>query len=157
MQIARAFENAPFDLFKAIVEQAPDAIIFADREGMIRTWNRAAETVFGYGAAEVLGGSLDVIIPERLRRAHWEGFRRAIESGQTRLGARALTTRSVHKDGSKLYVELSFGLIRNGAGAIAGALAVGRDCTARHLADSALRARVAELEKKTIAGFNENP
>jgi len=157
MQLARAFENAPFDLFKAFVEQAPDAIIFADREGMIRTWNRAAETVFGYGAAEVLGGSLDVIIPERLRRAHWEGFRRAIESGQTRLGARALTTRSVHKDGSKLYVELSFGLIRNGAGAIAGALAVGRDCTARHLADSALRARVAELEKKTIAGFNENP
>ena len=157
MQLARAFENAPFDLFKTIVEQAPDAIIFADREGTIRAWNRAAETVFGYGAAEVLGGSLDVIIPERLRRAHWEGFRRAIESGQTRLGARALTTRSVHKDGSKLYVELSFGLIRNGAGAIAGALAVGRDCTARHLADSALRARVAELEQKTIAGFNENP
>ena len=149
MQLARAFENADFDLFKTIVEQAPDAIIFADREGAIQVWNRAAETVFGYVAAEVLGGTLDVIIPERLRRAHWEGFRRAIDSGQTRLGGRALTTRSVHKNGSRLYVELSFALIRNGVGAIAGALAVGRDCTARHLAHSALRARVAELEQKS--------
>ncbi len=133
MQPAHEFENADFNLFQAIVEQAPDAIIFADREGAIRVWNRGAEAVFGYAAAEVLGNSLDVIIPERLRRAHWEGFRRAIDTGQTKFGGRVLTTRSVHKDGSKLYVDLSFGLIRDEAGAIAGALAVGRDCTARHI------------------------
>jgi len=133
MPPAHEFENADFNLFQAIVEQAPDAIIFADREGAIRVWNRGAEAVFGYTAAEVLGNSLDVIIPERLRRAHWEGFRRAIDTGQTKFGGRVLTTRSVHKDGSKLYVDLSFGLIRDEAGAIAGALAVGRDCTARHI------------------------
>ena len=133
MQLAHEFENADFNLFQAIVEQAPDAIIFADREGAIRVWNRGAEAVFGYAAAEVLGNSLDVIIPERLRRAHWEGFRRAIDTGQTKFGGRVLTTRSVHKDGSKLYLDLSFGLIRDEAGAIAGALAVGRDCTARHI------------------------
>jgi PAS domain S-box-containing protein len=133
MQPAHEFEHADFNLFQAIVEEAPDAIIFADREGAIRVWNRGAEAIFGYAAAEVLGSSLDVIIPERLRRAHWEGFRRAIDTGQTKFGGRVLTTRSVHKDGSKLYVDLSFGLIRNGAGAIAGALAVGRDCTARHI------------------------
>ena len=133
MQPAHEFEHADFNLFQAIVEQAPDAIIFADCEGAIRVWNRGAEAVFGYAAAEVLGNSLDVIIPERLRRAHWEGFRRAIDTGQTKFGGRVLTTRSVHKDGSKLYVDLSFGLIRDEAGAIAGALAVGRDCTARHI------------------------
>ena len=133
MEPAHEFENADFNLFQAIVEQAPDAIIFADREGAIRVWNRGAEAVFGYAAAEVLGNSLDVIIPERLRRAHWEGFRRAIDTGQTKFGGRVLTTRSVHKDGSKLYLDLSFGLIRDEAGAIAGALAVGRDCTARHI------------------------
>ncbi len=133
MPPAHEFENADFNLFQAIVEQAPDAIIFADREGAIRVWNRGAEAVFGYAAAEVLGNSLDVIIPERLRRAHWEGFRRAIDTGQTKFGGRVLTTRSVHKDGSKLYLDLSFGLIRDEAGAIAGALAVGRDCTARHI------------------------
>ncbi len=156
MQLAREFENANFNLFQAIVEQAPDAIIFADREGAIRVWNRGAEAVFGYAAAEVLGSSLDVIIPERLRPAHWEGFRRAVDTGQTKYADRVLTTRSVHKDGSKLYVDLSFSLIRNRVGAIAGALAVGRDCTARHLAEGALRARVAESEEKAKVGFNEN-
>lgn len=156
MQLAHAFENADFNLFQAIVEQAPDAIIFADREGAIRVWNRGAEAVFGYAAAEVLGASLDLIIPERLRRAHWEGFRRAVGTGQTKYADRVLTTRSVHKDGSKLYLDLSFSLIRNEAGAIVGALAVGRDCTARHLAQGALRARAAQLEEKEKAGFNEN-
>ena len=142
------FEHAKLNLFQAIVEQAPDAIIFADRGGAIRVWNRGAEIVFGYAAAEVLGKSLDVIIPERLRDAHWEGFRRAIDTGQTKYGNRVLTTRSVHKNGSKLYVDLSFGLLKDEAGAVIGAMAVGRDGTARYLSDGALRARVAELEKK---------
>ena len=155
MQRAHEFEHANLNLFQAIVEQAPDAIIFADRDGAIRVWNRGAEAVFGYSAAEVLGNSLDVIIPERLRRAHWEGFRRAIDTGQTKYGNRVLTTRSVHKDGTRLYVDLSFGLVRDGAGAVAGALAIGRDCTARYLSDGALRARVAELEKKAGIGSKE--
>ncbi len=141
MQLAHVLEDANFNLFEAIVEQAPDAIIFADCEGLIRVWNRGAEAVFGHAAAEVLGRNLDVIIPERLRRAHWEGFRRAIDSGQTKHGARVLTTRSMHKDGSKLYLDLSFSLIKNEAGAIAGALAVGRDCTASHAERAAQQQR----------------
>jgi PAS domain S-box-containing protein len=135
MQRSREYGNANLDLFQAIVEQAPDAIIFADRAGAIQVWNRGAETVFGYSAAEVVGSSLDVIIPERLRRAHWEGFRRAIDSGQTKYGNQVLTTRSVHKDGHRLYVDLSFGLVRDGVGAVVGALAIARDCTTRYLAD----------------------
>ncbi len=134
MQTADGFENADFNLYQAIVEQATEAVIFADRDGAIRVWNRGAEAIFGYAAAEVLGKSLDLIIPERLRRAHWEGFRRAIDSGNTKHGARVLTTRSVHKDGRKLYLDLSFGLIKDAAGVVAGALAVGRDCTAREAA-----------------------
>ncbi|WP_374683242.1 PAS domain-containing protein, partial [Accumulibacter sp.] len=120
-------------LYRAIVDQAPDVIIFADRKGAIRVWNGGAETVFGHSAAEVLGESLDVIIPERLRKAHWDGFHKAIDSGQTKYRNQVLTTRSVHKDGSRLYVELSFGLVRDGSGTIVGSLAIGRDCTARHL------------------------
>jgi PAS domain S-box-containing protein len=148
MQLSQDLEHANSNLFQAIVERAPDAIIFADRDGAIRVWNRGAETLFGYSAAEVLGNSLDVIIPERLRQAHWEGFRRAVDSGQTKYGGRVLTTRSVHKNGTKLYVDLSFGLVSDEAGAVVGAFAIGRDCTARYLADAALRARVAELEEK---------
>jgi len=63
------FANANLDLFQAMVEQAPDAIIFAHCEGAIRVWNRGAQNVFGYAAAEVLGNSLDLIIPQRLRRS----------------------------------------------------------------------------------------
>lgn len=133
MQPTVGCRHANLNLLQAIVEQAPDAIIFADYNGAIRVWNRGAETDFGYSAAEALGNSLDVIIPERLRSAHWEGFRRAIDTGQTKYGSRGLTTRSVHKDGTKRYVDLSFGLVKDGTGAVAGALAIGRDCTTRHL------------------------
>lgn len=133
MQATAACADTDSDLYQAIVDQASDVIIFADCEGAIRVWNHGAETVFGHSAAEVLGESLDVIIPERLRKAHWEGFHKAVDSGQTKYRNQVLTTRSVHKDGSKLYVELSFGLVRDGSGTIIGSLAIGRDCTARHL------------------------
>jgi PAS domain S-box-containing protein len=125
-------------LVNAIVEQCPDAMIFADREGVIRLWNRAAEALFGYSAAEALGSSLDVIIPERLRGAHWAGYRRAIAAGETKYGNRALTTRSARKDGGKLYVELSFALVKDGDGMVTGALATARDGTERYLASQAL-------------------
>lgn len=123
----------------ALVEQSPDAMIFADREGAIRLWNPAAEALFGYAAAEVLGGSLDVIIPERLRAAHWTGFRRAMATGETKYVRRVLTTRSARKDGSRLYVELSFALIKDRNGAVTGALAVARDGTERYLESQAQR------------------
>ena len=155
MQPTHELDNAHLNLFQNIVERALDAIIFADRDGAIRIWNRGAETLFGYSAAEVLGDSLDVIIPERLRSAHWEAFRRAIDTGRTKYGDRVLTTRSVHKNGTKLYVDLSFGLVSDETGAVVGAFAIGRDCTARYLADAALRARVAELENRPTTGPTE--
>ena len=95
------------NLSLAIVAQTADAIIFADRQGVIRLWNPAAEAVFGFSADEVIGQSLDLIIPERLRPAHWKAFHQAIEAGRTRLGRRALLTRSVHKSGGKLYVDVA--------------------------------------------------
>lgn len=141
-------QHADLRLFEAIVEQTPDAVIFADCDGMIRVWNRGAETVFGFSAAEVIGGSLDVIVPERFRRAHWEGFHQAIERGHTQHGGQVRTTRSIHKLGHTLYVDLSFGLVKSSAGAVIGSVAVGRDCSARYLADKALRDKLAELQSK---------
>jgi len=132
------------ELFRRIVEQTTDAIIFADREGLIRIWNQGAESLFGFPAGEVLGKSLDVIIPEELRRKHWEGYNKAIETGRTRLGSRVLTTRSRHKDGSRLYVDLSFKVIVDDSGHAEGALAIGRNVTERYLADKALREHAAE-------------
>ncbi|MCU0555639.1 MAG: PAS domain S-box protein [Syntrophales bacterium] len=133
-------------VYRRIVEQTTDAVIFADREGLIRIWNRGAEAVFGFPAAEALGQSLDIIIPEELRKRHWEGYKRAIEAGRTRLGSRVLVTRGLHRDGSRLYVDLSFAVIVDDEGRAEGSLAIGRNVTERYLADRALRKRVAELE-----------
>ncbi|HEX6795082.1 MAG TPA: PAS domain S-box protein [Casimicrobiaceae bacterium] len=132
-------ESADFDatidvICRAIVENASDAVIFADRDGRIRLWNRGATLVFGYASNEMIGESLDRIIPERLRAAHWDAFNRSIETGRTKHVDRVLTTRSIHKDGRKLYVDLSFGLVKDANGIVLGAFAVGRDCTERYLA-----------------------
>jgi PAS domain S-box-containing protein len=131
-----------------IIAAASEAVIFADRDGLIRFWNRGAQLIFGHTSEEVVGQSLDVIIPERLRHAHWDAYDRSLETGQTKHTDRVLTTRSVHKDGRKLYVDLSFGLVKDANGFAVGAFAVGRDCTARYEAERAAKARVQELEAR---------
>ena len=138
--------------WRALVEASPDAIIYTDRSGTIRVWNSAAERIFGYGAAEVVGRNLDVIVPERLRAAHWKGFEAAVESGREKYAGRVLTTRSEHRNGARLYVDLAFALIRDPAGAVTGVLATARDCTESYAEQRALRARVAELESAPPAG-----
>lgn len=126
--------------FEALVEQLPVSVILANREGLITVWNRASEALFGFSAQEVLGKSLDVIIPEHLRKAHWDGFNRSLASGRTKYSGRVMTTRAVHKDGRKLYVDFSFGMLKDASGEVVGAMAVGRDITERYLAERAKRA-----------------
>lgn len=100
-----------------------DELIFADREGVIRRWSARAEALFGYRADEALGRSLDLIIPEHLRAAHWRGYRAAIETGRTRLGGKPMRTRGTRKDGGKVYVEMAFRLVTDEKGAVLGAVA----------------------------------
>ena len=88
--------------YAAILEQSADAIIFANTAGIVELWNAAATSLFGYSAAEAASASMDVIIPEKLRAAHWAGFRRAMETGKTRLSGRPTITRATHKSGSAL-------------------------------------------------------
>jgi PAS domain S-box-containing protein len=120
------------DLAHAIIDQSADAIIFADADGVTRVWNAAASAIFGFTAEETIGRSLDMIIPERLREAHWSGFRRAVESGVTRLDGRPTITRGLHKSGKRLYVEMSFAVVRAPDGTVAGSVAIARDATARY-------------------------
>ena len=115
---------------QAVLDHAAEAIIFADREGRIQLWNRGAEVLFGYTKAEALGRGLDLIIPEPFRRAHNEGFQRALASGHLRQEATVRTTRAVDKFGGRVYVDISFSLVKDPSGAVVGAAAVGRDVTA---------------------------
>jgi PAS domain S-box-containing protein len=126
-------------IHQCIVEQAQDAIIYADREGVIRLWNRGAEIIFGWAAAEAVGQSLALIIPPKYRPAHDHGFRHAVESGMTRYDGRVMTTRAQHKYGSRLYVDMSFGLLKDETGHVTGVFTIARDSTARHLEEIARR------------------
>jgi PAS domain S-box-containing protein len=119
-------ERSGVDVFRAVVEQSPDAMIFADRDGLIRIWNARAEEMFGYTASEAIGASLDLIIPPHLRAAHWRGYRTAMASGRTRLGGNAMLTRATHRDGSKVYVEVAFGIVGDKEHGVSGAVATAR-------------------------------
>ena len=118
-------------LLRLLHEQAPDAIIFAGTDGIIRAWNKAAVAVFGYCREEAIGQSLDIVIPEPIRAAHWAGYNRALDAGETKYRGKAMPTRSMRNDGSKLYVELLFSIIKDAEGKVIGALAHVRDITER--------------------------
>ena len=123
--------NVPSDLDARILDDVADALIYADRSGTIARWNRASITLFGFTAEEALGQSLDLIIPEHLRAAHWKGFDAALESGIMKLAGRPTLTRATHKDGRKLYIEMTFALVRDQGGAVLGSVAMARDVTER--------------------------
>ncbi|NGM88139.1 PAS domain S-box protein [Parapusillimonas sp. SGNA-6] len=99
------------DLHTLALEQTADAVIVIDKEGVIRIWNAAAERLFEFSADEALNQSVDLIIPERLREAHWRGFSHAMAAGKTRLGGVPTRTRALCKSGNKLYVQMSFAVV----------------------------------------------
>jgi PAS domain S-box-containing protein len=136
-------------LYEQIVSHAPEAIIYADREGKIRFWNDGATTIFGYTAEDAVGQSLDLIIPERQRGRHWEGYEKVMQTGVSRYGVDLLSVPAVRKDGSRLSLEFSIVLVRDEAGQPAGVAAIMRDVTARWQQDRELKARLAALEAKS--------
>ncbi|KAF0217243.1 MAG: PAS sensor [Geobacteraceae bacterium] len=133
-------------LCRRIVEKIGDAILFSDREGIIRLWNAGAEIMFGFKAEEAIGRSLDIITPENLRARHWEGYYRVMETGVSRYEKELLAVPALRKDGERISVEFSMALIRNGAGEILGVAAVARNVTARWQREKSLRERLAALE-----------
>lgn len=115
-----------------ILDQTADAVIYADRSGAIIRWNPAAIVLFGYAAEEAHGQSLDLIIPEHLRAAHWRGFEAAMTNGSMKLQGRPTLTRALHKTGRKLYVEMTFAIVKGeDPGEVLGSVAVARDATER--------------------------
>jgi PAS domain S-box-containing protein len=125
------------DFIRSVLEQAPDAIIVTDNAGAIRVWNGRAVEMFGYSMQEAVAGSLDLIIPEHLRPAHWRGFHAAIAAGKAKSKGHAVVSRALHKNGNKLYVELSFAILTDALKKVLGAVAIARDVTEHHLASVA--------------------
>jgi PAS domain S-box-containing protein len=133
-------------LCRRIVEESQIGILYAGREGLIRLWNAGAEAMFGYRADEVLGKSMDLIIPERQRQRHWEGWARVMETGVTRYGREVLAVPAMRKDGSRISIEFNILLLRASTGEILGAAATIQDVTERWQQQKELKSRLAALE-----------
>jgi len=138
-----------------LVEESRDAIIFADKNGLIRLWNVGAEAMFGYRATEMEGQSLDRIIPEALRARHNEGFRRVMAAGESRYAADLLAVPGLRKDGARISLEFTITLIKDNQGEVLGAAAIIRDVTARWQRDQELKKRLAALESGVEPGARE--
>jgi PAS domain S-box-containing protein len=139
-------------LSQQIVEHTPDAVIFADHEGLVRLWNMGAEVMFGYTADEAIGQNLELIIPERLRQRHNEGYAKTMQTGETRYGGgELLAVPAIRKDGTRISIEFSIALLKDDAGKVLGAIAVLRDVSGRWQKERELNQRLGELEAKVKA------
>ena len=139
-------DDVQLQCYQQIIDQAPDAVLFSDRAGIIRLWNRGCELIFGFSAAEALGQSLDLIIPERLRGRHWEVYRRVMESGETHYGTDLLSVPAQHRDGHQLSCAFSIVMLMDEHGKPIGVASIMRDVTAAFDKEKALKKRIAELE-----------
>ncbi len=139
--------TATIDL-EQLVTTAGDAIVVANAAGNIVLWNAAAERIFGFTAGEAMGQTLDIIIPERLRQRHWEGYHKTMATGQTRYGAEVLRVPAVRKDGGALSIAFTVSMLYGADGNVTGIVSIIRDDTARWDEERALKQRVRELEGK---------
>ena len=135
-------------LARAVVRETPEAIVACDPNGIIALWNGGAERIFGYPAAEALGRSLDLIIPEKQRSRHWAGYDKTMATGETKYGDTLLKVPAAHRDGRRLSIEFSVALLRDAQGKVAGIAAVIRDSTEHWAADRELRAALAAAERR---------
>ena len=133
-----------------------DAVVVTDGAGAIILWNPAAERMFGYTEREALGASLDLIIPERLRQRHWDGYHQTMRTGETKYGTTLLRVPGQHRDGSSLSIAFTVAMIHDAEGRPSAIAAVIRDETSRFNEDRALRKRLAEAEAK-LAAYSQAP
>jgi PAS domain S-box-containing protein len=132
------------ELGAAFLVSAGDVIISADTQGVIRFWNSGAERMFGYSSTEAIGQSLDLIVPEALRKRHWEGYEQVMRTGQSRYDeGDVLEVPEQRKDGKRISLEFTIVPLRRPDGALNGMDAVLRDVTARFEELRSLRKKAA--------------
>ena len=138
------YQNINVDSF---IQAAGDAIIAVGGDGKIVLWNPAAERIFGFTGADAVGQSLDLIIPERFRERHWNGFRQVMLSGHTRYGTEVLRVPALHKEGRALSIAFTVALVNSPDSQSFSIVAIVRDETQRWNEERELRRRLADLER----------
>ena len=138
---------SPEQVAEAVVSSGSDAIVAADRDGIIRFWNPGAERIFGHAAGEAIGRSLDLIIPERLRQRHWDGYRHTMATGKSRYGeGETLSVPALRQDGATISIEFTIVPLKTEAGKMTGIIAIMRDVTKRFEELRSLRRKLATPE-----------
>ena len=139
---------SPSVLANAVLRTSSDAIVASDKEGIIQFWNAGAERIFGYTSGDAMGKSLDIIIPERLRARHWQGYRRVMATGESRYGhGDVLAVPGIRKDGTGVSLEFTIVPVRDETSRMIGMVAIMRDVTARFEEMRALRQKIASASK----------
>jgi PAS domain S-box-containing protein len=146
-----AVEQIGGEMLASLVENADDAVIVADPAGAMRYANAAAEAMFGHPREQLIGASLDLIIPEGLRERHWEGYRTVMETGETRYAGRMLAVPALRADGTRISVEFTVTLLRDPEGRVAAIAAILRDVTTRWEEGRRLQRRLQDLEREVAA------
>lgn len=131
--------------YKRAVEMSLDPVVSINESGNITLWNPAAERVFGYGEDEVIGRTVEVIIPPECRERHRRGMKRFIETGESRLAGNVTELEAVKKNGEMFPVELSLSAERSASRWVF--TAVLRDISTRRTLEEELRRRLVEMER----------
>ena len=134
-----------------LVAAIGDSVMVCDAQGAIVLWNPACERLFGYTQAEALGQSMDIIIPERLRGRHWEGYHKTMATGITKYGTDLLRVPAVDKAGRSMSIAFTVALLHGPDGKVSAIASVIRDETVRFKEERELKKRVAELEAQLAA------
>jgi PAS domain S-box-containing protein len=153
---ALSTSNLPNRVAQALLGTQADAIVATDRHGVIRFWNPGAERIFGFGADNAVGQSLDIIIPENLRTRHWEGWARVIQTGQSRYGAgEVLSVPAMTADGRRISVEFTIVILQDNDSGVDGIAAILRDVTIRFEELRSLRRQLASRSPSADASIQE--
>ena len=134
--------------YKQLLMAIGDGVVVADAEGKIVFWNPGAERIFGFSESDATGQTLDLIVPERQRHRHWEGFDKTMQTGQTRYGNELLRVPALHKEGHPLSIAFTVAMLHAADGKVSAIVAIVRDETKRWDEERELRGRVKELEAK---------
>lgn len=128
-----------------LMHSLADAIVVCDPDGQIVFWNEASTRIFGWTEVEALGQSLDLIIPERLRKRHWDGYERVMATGETSYGDRLLEVPALHRDGHTISIAFTVSMLLGDDGLPTAIAAVIRDDTERWQERQSMRHQLAKV------------
>ena len=141
----------PYELdLQALVCAVGDAVVVCDGQGRVVLWNPAAERMFGWTEQEAMGERMDMIVPERLRKRHWDGYDKSMQTGKTRYAHDVLRVPAVHKSGRAMSIAFTVFMMYGADGAVTACGSVIRDETERFEQDRALKKKLADLEAQLV-------